>query len=532
MTLAAAGRRGAVATGHPVATAVGASVLDQGGSAADAVVAVAATLWVVQPNQSGAGGDAFAVVRKGDEEPMAMVGSGPAPAAVDAERLRRDGDGIRLPRHGMQSVSVPGEVDLLRQVHERWGSGRFTWEDLVHPAAERADEGVVVSRPLARWIAESQRLLSSDPETAAIYLPGGRRPVAGDILRQDRLASSLAKLAIDGPRALYEGKLASALVEACTVRGGVLTLDDLRRYRAELVRPLSMEWQGCRVHVPPPPSQAIMILEVLGMMAGDDLTDPEDPRCIHLLAEAHKCAVDDRIDYLGDPAYVMRDPAALLDKDYLVRRRRQLGERATDVVTSSRSRSNTTSFSLADRAGLQISYVTSLSNSFGCGIVAGETGLLLNNRAGRGFNLDVGSPNFLEPGKRSMHTLCPALLVDGPETLLLNTPGGDRQAQWMVQAIVAYRSASNPRENLYDICNGPRWHVSPGTDPHNWGKPTELHVEAGFPPGTLKELAARGHRIVPRGDQGGGGGLQAVLGRHGCWWAASDARVDGAAVAL
>ncbi len=527
-------RRGVVASGHPLASAAGLRVLAAGGNAVDAAVATAAVLGVVQPMMSGVGGDTFLLysdTRQG--QVWALNGSGVAPYAATREFFVQRGY-TKMPFRGMLSVSVPGAVDAMVTALERWGSGNFSLAQLLEPAITYAEEGVPVTEKVSAWVAESEEVLRSYPSTARIYLPHGRPPRPGEILIQKDLAHTLRRIAEGGREVFYRGELAQAIARYCQAHGGLLTERELAEHRSEVYLPLHTTYRGYRVVTTAPPSQGLILLEMLNVLEGFDLERMGwgSAGAVHLMVEAKKLAFADRLRYLGDPRFVQNPVENLLSKDYARRRAEAIHPFRANADPNpgvvEKALEATTYFAVADGEGNLVSYITSLSASFGCAEVVEGTGILLNNRAGRGFTLEEGHPNVVAPGKRTMHTLMcfMAFRPDGRPFLVWGTPGGDGQPQWCAQVLT---NIVDFGLNVQQAVEAPRWLSFPGTDPADLPAFFELRMEDGFPEQTREELRRRGHSVVPM--TGFAGGAQAILvDEAGVYHAGSDPRVDGQAV--
>ncbi len=529
-------RRGMVAAGHPLAAAAGLEVLAGGGNAIDAAVAVAGVLGVAQPMMSGIGGDTFMLVsRKRENRIWGVCASGPAPAGATREYFVERGH-TKMPPRGMPSVSVPGAVAAMETALTRWGSGSFTLQRLLDPAIRYAEEGVPVARKVAEWMRETEPVLSQYPSSAAIFLPKGRPLSEGDILVQRDLAGSLRTVAAGGADAFYRGPIAAAIGAYSRGHGGLLSAGDFAGYRVDVHEPLQTSYRGRTVYTTAPPSQGFLLLEMLNVLEGFPTAPWGTPDWIHRAVETKKLAFADRLAYLGDPRFVQNPIDALLDKSHAVRRREAIqATRAAEARAgglAAEVTGDTTYFCTADIEGNLVSYITSLSAAFGCGEIVEGTGIMLNNRAGRGFELKAGHPNVIAPGKRTMHTLMPCMAAkDGAPWLVWGTPGGDAQPQWNLQVLLNLVEAGM---NLQEAIEAPRWHSFPGTDPATQATPFELRLEDGYPAETIAELERRGHRVRPMGSLEGGGGAQAIMVdlSRGLYLGGSDPRVDGCAIGL
>lgn len=536
---------GMVCTGHPLASAAGADVLRRGGNACDAILAASAVLGVVQPMMCGLGADTFCVWydgRSGRVEALADSGAAPALASPDAYHAR--GYGERMPGRGMLSVSVPGAVHAAFTALRRWGSGRFDMEALWAPAVAYARDGHRLAPRVAHHLGLSRDALAQYPESARIYLrPDGSPLRAGDRLVQADYARSLELVARGGPEVFYRGALAEAIDAYMRAHDGLLRGEDLAAHAAEVGAPLSVPYRGATVHVAPLPSQGLILLECLRIAEGWDLGGLASADLIHLLVEAKKRAYADRLAYAGDPRFVDVPLDELLSAGFAVQRRASIDPRqAAAEVAPGRvaatagwgapGETDTTYLCAADRDGNAISFITSLSAAFGCAEVVEGTGILLNNRAGRGFTLEDGHPNVLAPGKRTMHTLQCYLVTRGDGSLWLvgATPGGDGQAQWNLQVLTARIDQGLDPQAAVEAC---RWTSHPGTDPAGLPAPYRLELEDGLPEEVYRELAARGHdlRRVPYLS---GSGDEQLIERlaDGCLVGASDPRGDGCALGM
>jgi gamma-glutamyltranspeptidase/glutathione hydrolase len=516
-------RGGVVATSQPLATAAGLEVLARGGNAADAAVAVLGALAVLEPMMNGLGGDVFALhYRAADRRVTALCGSGASARLGTPEAY---GNPARMPLTGLRAAAVPGMVAATCELLRRFGSGRLDLGALWSRAVEYAAEGFPLAPKAAAYFADAPPEFRGD----------GSPPLPGAILRQPDLAATLRAVATHGEGWFYRGPFAEALERACLAEGAFLRAEDLAAHETWVGDPLTLEVAGLRVCVPPPPSQGVILLEALGI-AGAGPGDPMSAEGIHLLVEACKRAFADRLAYVGDPRFVPFEASRLLRPSYLAARRADIDpDRAAETAAPgvpAEGEGDTTSFVVVDRAGNAASVITSISAVWGCRVVVPGTGVLLNNRAGRGFTLEPGHPNRLAPGKRTMHTLLCWMALDprGELVLLGGTPGGDGQPQWNLQVLAHLLwSGCDPQQAV----ERPRWRLHPGTDPETLPAPYTLFLEDGFPPDVPDRLGRLGHRVrgVPR--WGGGGAVQlAVRAGPGVWAAGSDPRGDGCALGL
>ncbi|HEY8476227.1 MAG TPA: gamma-glutamyltransferase [Chloroflexota bacterium] len=520
---------GMVATPHYLATLTGVRVLMDGGNAVDAAVAANAVLGVVEPHMCGVGGDLFALVylpRRGVL--LGLNASGRAPRALTVDRLRSLGY-ERMPRHGALAATVPGAVDGWTELLARAGTRGL--DELLQPAIELAERGAPVTRRLAERLASSEPLLRQFPSTADAFLPGGRVPREGDLLRLPELAATLRLLASDGRDAFYRGPIAQAIAETSARLGGAITAHDLADHRSEWVEPLSTTYRGYDVYQLPPNSQGLTVLLELNLAEGFDLAawPHNSAEVIHTLVEIKKLAFADRDRYLGDPSFVEVPIAPLLDKEYAARRRRLVDpQRAAEDAGAGRLASGDTVYlCAADRDGNIVSLIQSLYYAFGSGVVVEGTGILLHNR-GAYFTFEEGHPNRLQPGKRPLHTLTPGLVGRGGRPFMaIGTRGGDGQPQTVLQVLVNMLDYGlDPQAAVA----APRWiHGGVTLDDER----DTLTVEEDVPAEVREELVRRGHRlaVVPSMSASMGSAMVVrVDEERGVFWGAADPRSHGLAL--
>ena len=532
----ALGQGGMVAAAHPLTVAVALDVLKRGGNAVDAAVAGGLTASVVMPEMCGLGGDLFAIVLAPGQAPVAILGSGASPRSATLEQMRRHGDpspaGVKMPFRGPLSVATPGMVHAFGALLERFGSRPLA--ELAEPAIAYA-EGFPLTPLGAHFIATSAELLRQHPASAAVFLPGGQVPQAGSILRQPGLARTLRTIAAQGTRAFYCGDIAEAIGAFMGANGGELSADDLAVHETVLAPPISTTYRGHTVCQTGLPSQGLILLEALNLaeqMDGPALAKG-DAAAIHLLAEAVKLAYADRLEYAVDPAFGDPRLETLISKAWAASRFAAIDpERAAaNVAAGEMADGDTTSFCVADGQGMMVSLIQSVSSNFGSGVVAGDTGVVLNNRAGRGFSLEAGHPNIFAPGKKTLHTLNCYSVADasGKPVLVGGTPGGDGQPQWNLQTLVGLIDGGL---DVQAAVEAPRWTVWPGTDPSTLPNPYELQIEARVGDVVLAGLEARGHALRRLGAWGGGGAAQAIARDPvtGVLAGGSDPRAEGLAL--
>jgi gamma-glutamyltranspeptidase/glutathione hydrolase len=529
------GRRGMVCSNSPLAATAGIKVMQEGGNAFDAALAVAATEAVTLVPLSGLGADSFVLLYEAATGQVTGVNSsGVAATGATADYYRSRGYRT-MPIDGPHSISVPGEVAAWEEIHRRFCTKPFP--QLLDTAIGYAEEGFPVSPGIGRSFEHAVDKLSKFPASAAIYLTDGVPTSEGDMLANPDLAGSLQQVAQGGADAFYRGPLTKQMVKGLAEAGGLFTESDFADHRAEIYDPITTTYRDHLVYQTRPPSQGFLLLEMLNLVEGFDLSsNPQNsPQSIHLMAEAKKIAYADRNRLAGDPKFIEWPLDELISKDYANRRRTEIDPQRAAINAASIQPADrggdTTYFCVADGAGNCVSWIHSLSNAFGSGFVAPGTGVLFNNRAGRGFSLDLGHPNVIEPGKRTMHTLnCYLTLRNGLPAIVGGTPGGDFQVQCGLQILsnlIDY--GMDPQEAV----EAPRWWSFPGTDPASLDTPPELRVETGMPAATIKELEALGHQVAPRRPGIYDGKVQLIIldPDSGILKGASDPRGDGQAAA-
>ena len=518
---------GMVATSQPLASQAGLDVLKRGGNAVDAAIAMAAVLNVTEPNMTGIGGDAFMMVYSSKTKKLeGLNASGRAPRALNLEHFTSRGV-KQMPTTGMEAVTVPGAFDGWVTLLEKHGSMKLA--DLLAPAIELAEHGFpVMEKTAADWEPEVPRLKLT-PAAASTFLIDGRAPRPGEIVVQKNLARTFRTLAKGGRDAFYRGEIARAIVEYCQKNGGFLRMEDFAAQKSEWVEPISTTYKGHTLYEMPPNGQGMTALLLLNILEGIDLSsmrnDPE--RYYHALIEATKIAFADRNRFIADPAFSKVPVKELLDKDYAAKRRALINpDKAIDVPSYGdiRTGSDTTYFSVIDKDRNAVSFINSIYFAFGSAVVAGDTGIMLQNR-GAGFSLDPDHPNRLEPGKRPFHTIIPAMVFkDGRLLMSYGVMGGDIQPQGHAQVLV---NLIDRGLNLQQAIDAPRVRYLSGRG---------VMMEDALTAPVIEALIRRGHeRIMPgpglthRALMGGG---QAIMidPATGALLGASDPRKDGLAL--
>ena len=534
--------RGVISTSHYLASSAGLNALQHGGSAVDAAIAASAVLCVGYPHMTGLGGDGFWLVGEASGRVHAIDASGPAAAAATHDYYGSHGVSGEIPARGpLAALTVPGAVDGWRLAHERFG--KLPWEELFRAATAYAREGVPVSRSLADWLVQDQGILESYPQTAAIYLPAGRLLRDGDRLVQSQLAVAFERLASRGARGgFYEGQTAEQICTAIHPQGSPLTTDDFAAFKAEWVEPITGSYRGYDVYEMPPSTQGFTALQIFHLLDGYDVRSWGEGTAdyYHHMAEAVKVAFADRDEWLTDPRFVEIPVQQMISKTYAQERRRLIDpDRALDISTVPAGISyprpherrvpegDTCYFNAADADGLVVSLIQSIYHDFGSAVVGGESGIILQNR-GAFFALDEDHPNCLQPGKRTFHTLAPAMLLkDGRPYLAFGSMGGEGQPQSqaaMVTRIIDFGF------DVQQAIEAPRWLMG-----RTWGTPNRnMSLESRTSDEVVRELKRRGQpvQMVTRwNDNMGHAQAIRVNYEHGFYEGGADPRGDGAALA-
>ena len=524
---------GMVASASAVAAAVGVRILMDGGNAFDAAIATALVEHLMLPASCGLGGDMFAVLYDAKTDTVHGInGSGVGARKADRDYYVSRGH-TTMPLSGIHSASVPGAPDAYWTLHQRFGS--LPWADVVAPALAMCESGYVLSERLARTISGAKRKLDEYSPNRTTLFPGGLSPKPGDVLKRPDLARSLRAFSDHGAEPFYRGAIAREIVRSAQSAGGLFVDEDFAEHQTDVYTPIATTYRGLDVFATRPPSQGLLILEQLNLLEGFDLAASGwgTPETIHLMVEAKKLAYADRLRYVGDPRFVKFDYERLLSKSFADRRRRQIDRhRAAEKVDGAVPElvdGDTSYFCVADGQGNAISFIHSLSAGWGSAFSAGETGIVLNNRAGRGFSLQEGHPNVIEGGKRTMHTLnCYLLKKDGALHGVGGTPGGDQQPQWNVQTITGLVDFGLDPQATVDV---PRFYSYPSTDPAGIDNPFEVRLESRFDPSVVAGLESRGHRVTAQGPWSSPGAPQLVLrSKDGVLMGGSDSRPGGVAL--
>lgn len=547
---------GMVAASQPLAAQAGVDMLRAGGTAADAAIAAAAVLNVVEPMMTGIGGDCFALYWNAKTKQVsALNGSGRAGAAVSAIGMRKAGY-EEMPSSSAHTVTVPGTVagwhDLLTR------HGRLSLHDVLQPAIRIAEEGYpvteLVSALWASGVAKLQRKanwqsgdLEERPaqESAAEFLVDGRAPIAGELMRLPTLAETLRGIAADGPAYIYQGAFAQKLSQYVQCYGGQLTAADMAAHKSTWDVPITAQFGDVVLYECPPNGQGLAAILAVQLAAGFDLTEMSEAERVHTLVECMRLGFADAQQWVADPTKVSVPLATLTNTHYANERRNLIhADRANPTVTFGEppSGNETTYLSVIDGEGNACSFINSVSALFGSGLIVPGTGVILQNR-GANFTLIPEHPNELAPNKRPYHTIIPAMTVyekgefAGELHASYGVMGGAMQPQGHLQVLVGMQTLGLSPQSALDH---PRWRLASlaagmGVQAMGASQPGGLlYIEEGWSYDTLAKLAAKGHQLAPVTgiEQVIFGGGQIILRnpQTGVLVGGSEPRMDGAAI--
>jgi gamma-glutamyltranspeptidase/glutathione hydrolase len=518
-----------VATSHKRATAVGIDILNHGGNAVDAAIAMNAVMGVVEPMSCGMGGDLYAIVYDAKTKKLyGLNASGRSPYAASIEYFEEQGLS-EIPKAGPLSWSVPGCVDGWDQLRQRFGT--LGWEALLTPAIDCAEKGVAPPETIAGFWHLAEPVLRKHPDSARTFLKDGRAPHLGETFVNPCVARSYREIVRGGRDAYYKGPIAQQIVAFSEKNGGLFSMRDFEDHSSTWVDPVSTDYRGVRVWEIPPPGQGIAVLQMLNLIEGFDVKSmgAGSADWLHLLVEAKRLAYADRAKYYTDPTFAKVPVAGLLSKDYAAARRKLIDPRHAaphvppgDVALGG----DTIYLCVVDKDRNCVSLIQSNYNGFGSGVVPGDVGFALQNR-GTLFALDRAHANRLEPHRRPFHTIIPAMVTKNDRPwFVFGVMGGDMQPQGHVQVLVNLLDFNMDVQAAGD---------QPRVEHLGSATPTGLaekgigtvEAEPGIPDAVVADLERRGHQI--KRVKKNGGGYQGILidpttnQLHG----ASESRRDG-----
>ena len=539
---AAEARNGMVVAQEARAARIGVDVLKRGGNAVDAAVATGFAMAVTYPRAGNIGGGGYMVIHLADKNrrfrQIAIDYRETAPAAATRTMFldEKGNADPRLSRTSPLGIGVPGTVAGLALAHSRYGSGRFTLAELIAPAIALARDGFAVEDDIADSLPRARARMARWPASAKIFLkPDGNALGPGDRLVQRDLADTLAAIARHGPRALYEGPIAKKIADAVRAEGGIMTAEDLRNYRPLVRRPVRGSYRGHEIFsMPPSSSGGVVLIEMLNILEGYKLGGLDEGARLHLMIEAMRRAYADRAVYLGDPATVSAPLTRLMSKRYAAGLRAGIDPgRATPSseiradVELPREGDNTTHYSVIDRYGNAVANTYTLNFSYGLGMVAEGTGVLLNNElddfaakplAPNAYGLIGGDANAPGPGKRPLSSMTPTIVLkNGRPFIVTGSPGGSRIITTVLQILV----------NIIDRDLDATAAVAAPRIHHQWS-PDQALVENDLSAESIAALEARGHKVVRRGP---GTSANTILATPRGFVGAADQRTRGALAA-
>ncbi|WP_058366235.1 gamma-glutamyltransferase [Haloparvum sedimenti] len=522
------GQRGVVSTSQPLASQAGIETLRDGGNAFDAAVATAAALNVVEPTSTGLGGDVFALYKTADGEVGAMRACGGAPADATLENVREavaqdpDADAddpadAEMPDTGALAVTVPGTARGWEATAEELGTKDLG--ELLQPAIRYATEGYPVSEVVSAQWQHGEELFETE-NAREVFLFDGEAPETGQTVRLPKLGASMETIAEEGADAVYEGEIAEAIADEVQEQGGFMTVDDLADFEVEWPEPVSTTYNGAEVYELPPNNQGLIALEALNVaeQLGAGEYDYDSAERVHYFSEALKVAFHDGHRYITDPDY--EDHPPLASEAWAETRAAEVGPEANHDVSfgvpnaGEAEDADTVLLTVADDEGNVVSYINSRFAGFGSGVVAGDTGIALQNR-GSSFSLDADHPNRIEPGKRPFHTLIPGLVeFDEDDWAAFGVMGGYMQPQGHVQVISNIVDYGMPLQRALDE---PRW---------RYRESGELALEPQFDDDVAAKLVRKGHDVQVL-SPGLFGGAQITRNEGGVLSGATEPRKDG-----
>jgi gamma-glutamyltranspeptidase/glutathione hydrolase len=513
-------QNGMVATSQPLAAMAGLRILLQGGNAFDAAVATAAALNVVEPMSTGIGGDMFALawVAK-DKKLVGLNGSGRAGSKASLDFFKQRGL-EEIPFRGPLPVTVPGALHGWCTLLEKYGT--MSLEQVLAPAIEYAEQGFPVSEIIATSWESAAHSLKDNPNWANNYLIDGRAPQIGEIFKQRALAETFKKLASGGKDVFYKEEIAKKIADFIQEQDGLLTLKDLADHTSTWVEPISTTYKGYEIYELPPNGQGVAVLEMLNILEGYDLKSlgHNSADYLHLLIEAKKLAFADLQRFVADPAFSKLPLETMISKEYASQLRKliNINRAAREVKTPLMEKEGDTIYlTVVDKDRNCVSFINSLYDHFGSGLIVPGTGICLQNR-GALFSLDPQHPNCIAPGKRPFHTIIPAMVLkDGKPFLCFGVMGGAMQPQGHLQVLLNIIEFGM---NVEEAGEAPRFrHLDRG-----------VALESKINALTRYKLISKGHRII--WAVGAFGGYQGILidPKTGVLYGGSDIRKDGCAV--
>ncbi|MBR0554474.1 gamma-glutamyltransferase [Ciceribacter sp. L1K23] len=518
----AVARNAMAATSHPYATLAAVNILQAGGNAMDAAIAACAVQCVVEPGSTGIGGDCFALYApKGGDKVIAYNGSGRTPAALTVDWFEERGL-TEVPRQSPSAVTIPGAIDAWTRLHA--DHGRLPFARILAPAIDYAKNGYAITPRVHRDWSLEEKLLSADKTAAEIFLPHGCAPRIGEVHSQPRLARTLERIAAEGRDAFYKGSIAADMVDRLRSLGGLHTVEDFASAGGEYVTPVATDFRGYRIHECPPNGQGIIALVILNILSHFEVVaDPQSPDRLHLEIEATRLAYAARDAWVADPEKAEVPVEEMLSPEFAARLAGMidLKHAATDLPDFEMPlHRDTVYISIVDSERNAVSFINSIFDSFGSGIVAPNSGIILHNR-GQSFSLKRGHLNMIGPEKRPLHTIIPGMVTrHGKTEMSFGVMGGYYQAMGHAHLI---SKVFDYGMDLQDAIDLPRLIPVGGKNPR-------VEAERTVPAKTVAELTRRGFEIVPAEDPIGGAQVVRIDWENGTLTGASESRKDGMAL--
>ena len=517
---------GMAATSHPLATQTALDVLKDGGNAIDAAIAANAVLGLVEPTGCGIGGDLFAIVWiEEDKKLYGLNSSGPAPQDMTIEKLKALGID-KIPPFGPLPVTVPGAVAGWTALHKRFGNKSF--EELFNNAIYYADNGFPITEVVGYYLQLSSERYKDYPNFKDVWMPNGEALKKGDVFVNKDLANTYKKIAKSYGESFYKGDIAQTISKFITEQGGFLSVEDLKSYKAEWIKPVSSNYRGFDVWELPPNGQGIAALQILNILEQYDIASMghNSAEYIHLFTEAKKLAYEDRAKYYADMSFADVPVKELISKEYALQRNKLINSKkaASTYDSGIFEDGDTIYMTVADKDGNMVSLIQSNYRGMGSGMVPPNLGFMLQDR-GEMFSLNPEHRNSLEGGKRPFHTIIPAFITkDNKPFISFGLMGGGMQPQGHAQIVV---NIIDFQMNLQEAGDAPRIRHFGSSQPTgetmlNGGF---LSLESGINEQVRSELLKLGHNL--KDEKGGYGGYQAIMKVNEVYYGASESRKDG-----
>lgn len=553
-------KKGIVSSTQPLASAAGLKVLEKGGNAAMASVAVAAALCSLEPMMVSVGGDAFAIFYENSTKKLHGInGSGRTPKAATIDLLKESGvKGPRIPQDSIHSVTVPGAVAAWVDVYEKWGNGKVSLEEALEPVAQLIEDGHPVSHVSAQlWGKEVEKLLNTSKNGVDLLTSEKKAPKEGEVFANKHYARVLRKIGKEGKDGFYKGEIAEKIVKIVKEKGGVMTLEDLADHKSLFVDTVSMEFAGVKLQELPPNGQGLVALQALGILKQLDKEGKIDiskfehnsADYLHALIETLKYSFKDAEEFVTDIEKLDYDVNGLLSESYLAERAKLFDAKKSNTDFDHGSinpmhKTDTVYFAVTDAEGNACSFINSVYGAFGSAIVPDDCGFVLQNR-GCNFNLTEGTRNVYGPSKRPYHTIIPAMITNPDDSLYaaFGVMGGFMQPQGHIQVLSNMRLFGfDPQQAL----DAPRICLYADSDYKDDGLGPDspictqnrcvVGIEEGVSDKVVKELENRGHKVkvlkgLEKRSLFGRGQIIRKNNETGVFSSGGELRGDGAAIA-